>query len=105
MVTDGIITVQQVEVRSHKTRGYLIPKSTRVRDVMTKSPKMVTLETSLDQVAQLLLSASFTGLPVVDAQKRPVGVISQTDLIYQAGMPMRLGLLAESDAANVRTCP
>ncbi len=103
MVTDGIITVQQVEVRSHKTRGYLIPKSTRVRDVMTKSPKMVTLETSLDQVAQLLLSASFTGLPVVDAQKRPVGVISQTDLIYQAGMPMRLGLLAESDAANVRT--
>ncbi len=103
MVTDGIVTVQQVEVRSHKTRGYLIPKHTRVRDVMTKSPQMVTLETPLDEVARLLLSASFTGLPVVDAQKRPVGVISQTDLIYKAGMPMRLGLLAESDAANVNT--
>ena len=31
----------------------------------------------------------------------PLGVISQGDLIYKAGMPMRLGLLAESDSAKV----
>ncbi len=68
---------------------------------MTTSPQKVTLETPLDEVARLLLSTTFTGLPVVDTQNRPVGVISQGDLIYKAGMPMRLGLLAESDRAKV----
>jgi CBS domain-containing protein len=36
-------------------------------------------------------------VPVVDGNDRPVGIISQGDLIYKAGMPMRLGLLAESN--------
>ncbi len=103
MVTDGIITVQEVEVRAHKTRGYLIPRHTRVRDIMTRSPQKAALETPLSEVARLLLSAGFTALPVVDAQNRPVGVISQGDLIYKADMPMRLGLLAESDSARVST--
>ena len=101
MVTDGIVTVQEVEVIAHKTRGLLIPKHTRVRDLMTASPQKVNLDTSLAEVARLLLSAAFTGLPVVDAENRPVGVISQGDLIYKAGMPMRLGLLAASDRDRV----
>jgi CBS domain-containing protein len=101
MVTDGIVTVQEVKVRFHKTRGYLLPRQTRVRDIMTRSVHMVTAKTTLNEVARLLLSASFTALPVVDAEKRPVGVISQGDLIYKAGMPMRLGLLAESDGEKV----
>ena len=101
MVTDGMVTVQQVEVKFHKTRGYLIPKHTRVRDVMTQSPQTATLETPLDEVVRRLLSAAFTALPVVDAQNRPVGIVSQTDLIYKADLPIRLGLLAESATANV----
>jgi CBS domain-containing protein len=101
MVTEGMVTVQEVKVRSHKTRGYLIPKHTRVRDVMTRSPQSVTAETSLAEVARLLLAATFTALPVVDANHRPVGVISQGDLIYKSGMPMRLGLLATSEPTQV----
>jgi CBS domain-containing protein len=101
MVTDGIVTVQDVQVISHKTRGLLIPKHTRVRDIMTPSPQKVGLDTSLADVARLLLSSTFTGLPVVDADNRPVGVISQGDLIYKAGMPMRLGLLAASDRGKI----
>ncbi len=38
---------------------------------------------------------------MVDEENRPVGVIAQGDLIYKAGMPMRLGLLAESDREKV----
>jgi CBS-domain-containing membrane protein len=48
-----------------------------------------------------LLSSTFTGVPVGDQGGRPVGVISQGDLIYKAGMPVRLGLLAESDQQQV----
>ncbi len=101
MVADGIVAVRDLNVISHKTRGLLIPKETRVRDIMTPSPKKVGLDTPLDEVARLLLSSTFTGLPVVDGANRPVGVISQGDLIYKAGMPMRLGLLAESDQQKV----
>ena len=101
MVTDGIVAVQDLRVISHKTRGLLIPRDTRVRDLMTPAPQRVNLDTSLAEVARLLLSSTFTGLPVVDQENRPVGVISQGDLIYKAGMPMRLGLLAESDREKV----
>ena len=101
MVTDGIVAVQDLSVISHKTRGILIPRQTRVRDIMTPNPQKVNLDTSLAEVARLLLSSTFTGLPVVDAESRPVGVIAQGDLIYKAGMPMRLGLLAESDRQKV----
>jgi CBS-domain-containing membrane protein len=101
MVLDGIVAVEDLNVISHRTHGLLIPKHTRVRDIMTLDPKKVTLETSVDEVARLLLSSTYTGVPVVDQEERPVGVISQSDLIYKAGMPMRLGLLADSDRQKV----
>jgi CBS domain-containing protein len=97
MVTDGIVAVHDLNVVSHKTQRAFIPRHTRVRDVMTPSPKKVTTSTPLSEVVRLLLSSVFTGIPVVDEENRPVGIISQTDLIYKAGLPMRLGLLAESN--------
>jgi CBS domain-containing protein len=97
MVTDGIIAARDVDVISHKTRGMLIPRHTRVSEIMTPAPRTVTPITPLSEVARLLLSSTFTGLPVVDEENRPIGVISRGDLVYKGGMPMRLGLLAESD--------
>ncbi|MEW6521285.1 MAG: DUF190 domain-containing protein [Thermodesulfobacteriota bacterium] len=97
MVTDGIVAVHQLNVISHKTRKSLLPGHTRVRDIMTAQPRKVALATPLDEVARLLLSSLFTGLPVVDENDRPRGVISQGDLINKAGLPMRLGLLAASN--------
>ena len=94
MVTDGIVAVHDLAVVAHKTRSSIFPRHIRVRDVMTSSPKKVSTATPLDEVVRLLLSSVFTGVPVVDEAMRPVGVISQGDLIYKAGMPMRLGLLA-----------
>jgi CBS domain-containing protein len=96
MVTDGIVAVHQLDVVSHKTRKQLVPKQIKIRDIMTPNPRKVSLATPLDQVVRLLLSSVFTGVPVVDDADRPVGVITQGDLIYKGKMPMRLGLLAES---------
>ena len=45
MVTDGIVAVQDLRVISHKTRGLLMPRHTRVRDIMTPAPKKVNLDT------------------------------------------------------------
>ncbi len=101
MVTDGIVAARDVDVIAHKTRGLLLPRQTRVCEVMTPDPKKVYRHTPLNEVASILLSSTFTGLPVVDGVDRPVGVIAQGDLIYKAGMPMRLGLLAQSEREKI----
>ncbi len=101
MVTDGIIAVRDSEVVSHRTAGLLLPRNLRVRDVMTPNPKCVGTAAPLSEVARLLLSSSFTGLPVVDHENRPVGVIAQGDLLYKAEMPMRIGLLAQSSRDKI----
>ncbi len=103
MVTDGIVAARDIEVISYKTRGRLLPRYTRVREIMTRDPIRVGTKTPVNEVVKILLSSNdFTALPVVDEENRPVGVIAQGDLIYKAGMPMRLGLLAESDRENMR---
>ena len=97
MVTDGIIIVHRLDVVSHRALNRLIPRQIRVRDVMTPNPRTVSPLTPLDEVAESLLSSVFTGMPVVDDDVRPVGVVTQGDLIYKGGMPVRLGILADSD--------
>jgi CBS domain-containing protein len=95
MVSDGIVGVESLEVVVHRTRKHLIPRQIRVRDVMTPSPKTVAPTASAAEVVRLLLSGDFNGVPVIDAEARPIGIITQGDLIERAGMPVRLGLLEE----------
>lgn len=100
MVTDGIIALRDLDVVFHKTSGFLLPKNTRVREIMTALPQKVQTRTPLNEVAKILLSSTFTGVPVVDEEDRPVGVIAQGDLIYKANMPLRLGILNGSDRSK-----
>jgi CBS domain-containing protein len=58
---------------------------TRVADVMTTSPVVVSEDDSIAGVADLLAGFEITGLPVVDDKDRLVGVISQTDLVRARG--------------------
>lgn len=100
MVTDGIVAAHPLDVISHRTRNRQIPRQLRVRDVMTGHPKTITLSARADKVAELLLSSRFTGVPVIDDENHPIGIITESDLIYRAGMPMRLGLLSKYDAGR-----
>ncbi|MBN1905764.1 MAG: DUF190 domain-containing protein [Deltaproteobacteria bacterium] len=97
MVTDGIIALHDLSVISHRTCKSFFPRQLLVRDVMTNNPKYITANTTLSDTTRLLLSCLFTGLPVIDDQKRPIGMVTQGDLIYKGGLPLRLGLLKESD--------
>jgi CBS domain-containing protein len=103
MVSDGILGSRPLTVFSHRTQKRLFPPQTRVRDVMTREPVAVPLDAPADRVMKALLSARFTGVPVVDAENRPVGVVSQSDLIYRAGMPVRLALMAQSDPERLKS--
>lgn len=51
------------------------------RDVMTAPVTTVTADTRVKQAAGLLASGGFTALPVVDAQDRLLGIVSEADLV------------------------
>jgi CBS domain-containing protein len=103
MIRDGIIVLHDLQVVGHRARKAFFPRQIKVRDAMTKEPKRVSVSASLRDAARLLLSSIFTGLPVVDDKGGPVGVVTQGDLISRGGLPLRLGLLAESDAVRLES--
>jgi CBS domain-containing protein len=49
----------------------------------------------------MLLSADFNSVPVVDGMDRPIGIITQGDLISRGGMPVRLGLMEQLGSENL----
>ncbi len=100
-VGNGIIALHDLKVISHKAANTFFPRQLTVRDVMTPDPKRVTTESLVSDAARSLLSSIFTGLPVVDHKDRPLGVLTQGDLLGRGGLPLRLGLLAESGGEGV----
>jgi CBS domain-containing protein len=57
--------------------------TTTVADVMTPDPIVVQPDTPLKDAIQLLAEKRISGLPVVDPSGKLVGVISETDLMWQ----------------------
>lgn len=58
-----------------------MPKT--VADVMSRDPIVVRSETSLNEAIQILAERRISGLPVVDDGGKLVGIISETDLMWQ----------------------
>jgi acetoin utilization protein AcuB len=59
--------------------NYLLAKLT-VGRVMTHSPYTVTPATPIQQAARIMLERKVSGLPVVDDDDRPIGIITETDI-------------------------
>ena len=102
MVEDGMVTVETASVWQHRTVSRFIPRQLRVRDVMTPSPSSVKVNTTVSEVLQHLLHAEYNGLPVVDEEGHPVGMVTQGDLIRRAGVPVRKGLLEDCDGGQLQ---
>ncbi len=54
-----------------------------VADVMSRNPVVVQRETSLTEAIKILAERRISGLPVVDDSGKLVGIISETDLMWQ----------------------
>jgi len=79
----------------------------RVTDIMTKTVRSVAPETRVRDIARLLLRYRISAAPVVDAKKRVVGIVSESDLMRrpEAGAATRRSwwldlLTAPNDAAR-----
>lgn len=55
----------------------------QAKDFMSKRVVTVTEEMTVAEVAKILIDKGISGLPVVDGHGRPIGVISQTDLVRE----------------------
>jgi len=53
------------------------------QDIMTRAVISVTPDTDITQATRTLLENHINGLPVVDAEKRLVGIVCQSDMIAQ----------------------
>ncbi len=59
----------------------------KVKDIMVK--KVITLkpEMSIREVAKILFENAITGAPVVDKNKKVLGIITEYDLVYKKAKP------------------
>lgn len=51
------------------------------RDVMTADPARCTADTTLDQVARMMVQHDCGEIPVVDLADRPIGVVTDRDIV------------------------
>lgn len=65
----------------------------KIRDIMTKDPVSVSPMDTIEQVALIMLEKKLTGLPVVDWEKKLVGIITEADIfkIFTEISGVRLG--------------
>ncbi len=67
----------------------------KVQDVMTGDVLTVRTSTSLKEAAAILTERRISGLPVVDAENRVVGVLSEGDILFkESGAVEKQGFLA-----------
>ncbi|MFF3504708.1 CBS domain-containing protein [Streptomyces sp. NPDC003247] len=88
----------------------------KVRDLMSDAVVRVRRATPFKEIAHLLLEYDITAVPVVDTDDRPVGVVSEADLLHKmwgrpegdAGGPVAAPSPAKAsaiDAAGLMTSP
>jgi acetoin utilization protein AcuB len=58
---------------------YLISRI-KVADIMTKKPVTVSWDSTIEEVAEVLLKNNISGAPVLDEEKKVVGIITRNDI-------------------------
>ncbi|MCI0379777.1 MAG: CBS domain-containing protein [Gemmataceae bacterium] len=58
-----------------------IPNGEQVADYMTKDPVTVPPQTTIRELAQMMIDAHIHRVIVVDKDERPVGIVSSTDIL------------------------
>ncbi len=94
MVADGIVLIEESDIRLHRTTGGVLPRSLLVRDVMTAAPIAVGVDAGLREVISVLVRSEFDGVPVTDHQGRLTGMVMQDELVKKVGVHFRPRLLA-----------
>ncbi|MBI3770927.1 MAG: DUF190 domain-containing protein [Deltaproteobacteria bacterium] len=92
MLSAGVVTVDETEVyfSSAAFKGGL--PDVQVGDVMRAEVDSVTVETSIADVVERLVAHDYTALPVIDAGRRVVGVVADSDLLRSGATHLSVSL-------------
>jgi len=89
--------------------AYQLPEQLTVRDVMTDHPRTVLADTPLKEAARTMVRAGLGALPVIDDERRVVGMVSEREVIRHllttqvfSGADVRSGLSPLAGPRNVR---
>lgn len=66
----------------------------KIKDIMTKDVISITSSTPIKEVIEILITKKITGLPVVDENRKLLGIISELDL---------MGILLQNCAIDGKT--
>jgi CBS domain-containing protein len=86
---------------------YEVPEQLTVRELMTDRPRVTTPDTPLVEAALQLVRSGVGALPVVDEERRVVGMLGERELLRQlvrtlGGRDVRNGLAPERGVNTVR---
>lgn len=102
MVTEGLITLHDVEVVAYSHRRLReLPAAAPVHDVMSREVHTVRSDTPLAEAVELLLDKVYRTLPVIDETGRVVGILTDGDLLKRANL-MAASAQRELTPAEVR---
>lgn len=100
MVNDGLITLEEVDVVQYAPGRRADPLAQLVQDVMRREVVSVGPDTAVAEVVALLLQKGYRSLPVVDANGRLQGIITDGDLLRRTELRTRLNLQTALPAAE-----
>jgi len=92
MLAGGVVTVEDVDVRYFAGLFKAGFPNRRVADVMSPEPEATTPDAPLVEVVTRLLARDYTALPVVDGERRVVGMIDESDLLDRGLTELSLSL-------------
>lgn len=79
--------LMDIDARAEKYARLRNMESQSVADIMSSTVETVGPDCSLTNAAHRLVSRGISGLPVVDAQQKLVGVITEADFLQALGVP------------------
>lgn len=84
VTVDDLLELNQMAAKYARLRktGTLL-----IENLMTRRVIMVAPDTSLAEAAHLLVTNHISGLPVVNAQQRLIGIITEADFLRAMGVP------------------
>lgn len=69
------------KVQAMADQAVMAAANTTVASIMSREVLTVRPDTSLEAVTELLLERQISGVPVVDEEHKPLGIVSKTDLV------------------------
>ena len=88
MVAEGLIACQEVEVVTYGHRELrALRAAAPVRDLMSREARTVTPDTPIAAALEMLIGKAYRALPVVDDERRVVGILTDGDLLARLELP------------------